>query len=161
MGKKIRKHVKQIVPIEKPILKEDLRSQTRNVLLNVSLKDRISFSVLRNNRNKIRKIENISYEISIDGKWEWVVRYDDHGGSGSLHRHYRVDLTDTKIIESATGIKKYKNKDYELTWVCNDIKRNYMVFRERFLKNCGLDRYVHLNIRHLVLFQKLIRRHHV
>ncbi len=116
MVKRIRKHFRYVFPIKKPSIREPLYTQTSNFTLNTAQLDRISFSVLRNNKNKLRKIENISYEISIDGKWEWVVR-------------------------SATGIKKYKNKDYELTWVCNDIKRNYLVFRKRFRKNNGLDLY--------------------
>lgn len=55
--------------------------------------------------------------------------------------HYRVNLKEDRIIESAAGIRKYKNKDYELTWVCNDIKRNHMIFRKKFLENCDLDLY--------------------
>lgn len=106
MSKRIRKHIKQIFPLEKPPQKENLYSQTGNVPLNKALYDRISFSVLRNDKNNIRKIENISYEINIDGKWEWVVRYDDHGGTSNLHRHYRINLTDERTIESATGIRK-------------------------------------------------------
>lgn len=76
-----------------------------------------------------------------NGQWEWVVRYDDHGGTGLLHRHFRISLTDNSQVESTAGIKRYKNKDYELTWVCNDIKRNYLTFRSKFLKNMGLDLY--------------------
>lgn len=141
MVKRIRKHFKYILPIKTPILKETLYTQTSNFTLNTAQLDRISFSVLRNSKQKLRKIENISYEINVDGYWEWVVRYDDHGGIGSLHRHIRISLRDESNVESTTGIKKYKNKDYELTWVCNDIKRNYLVFRKQFRKNSGLDLY--------------------
>lgn len=141
MVKKIRKHFKNILPIKKPTLKETLYTQTSNFALNTAQLDRISFSVLKNSKQKLRKIENISYEINVDGNWEWVVRYDDHGGIGSLHRHIRISLKDDSNVESTTGIKKYKNKDYELTWVCNDIKRNYLVFRKQFRKNSGLDLY--------------------
>lgn len=141
MVKKIRKHVKYIYPLKKPKVKEDLFTKKGDILLNLAQEDRISFSVLRNNKNKIRKIENISYEININNGWEWVVRYDDHGGTGLLHRHVRISLKDESDVESAAGIKKYKNKDFELTWVCEDIKRNYLVFRKRFCKNSGVDLY--------------------
>lgn len=141
MVKRIRKHFKNIFPIKKTVPKEILHAQSGNIPLNIAQTDRISFSVLRNERNNVRKIENISYDISIEGKWEWVVRYDDHGGTGLLHRHFRVSLTGDKEVESSAGIKKYKNKDYELTWVCNDIKRNYLTFRVKFLKNMALDLY--------------------
>jgi len=118
-----------------------LHIQSGNIPLNKAQTDKISFSVLRNEKNRLKKIENISYEINIDGHWEWIVRYDDHGGKGPLHRHFRVSLKDNKIVESTGGIKKYKNKDYELTWVCNDIRRNYLIYRSKFLKNIGLDLY--------------------
>lgn len=141
MVKRIRKHFKNVFPITKPTPKETLHTQTGNIPLNKARTDRISFSVLRNEKNNLRKIENISYEISIDDNWVWVVRYDDHGGQGLLHRHYRISLTNDREIESSAGIKRYKNKDYELTWVCNDIKKNYLIFRSKFLKNNGLDLY--------------------
>lgn len=141
MGKKIRKHIRTIFLISPPVLKEALHKQKGNVPLSVTQADRISFSVLRNENNKLRKIENISYEIYVGDNWEWIVRYDDHGGNGCPHRHFRVSLRDESIIESNAGIKKYNNKDHELTWVCKDIKRNYLIYRSKFLRNMGLDLY--------------------
>lgn len=141
MGKRFRKHFKFPLFSKKPQVREELHPQKGNIPLNRAQSDRISFSVLRNNKNKLRKIENISYEINVKDKWEWVVRYDDHGGTGLLHRHFRVSLISDREIESTAGIKRYQNKDYELTWVCNDIKRNYLIFRKKFLKNNGLDLY--------------------
>ena len=113
-------------------------SQSGNIPLNIAQTDRISFSVLRNEENNLKKIENISFEISIEGHWEWIVRYDDHSGVGLLHRHFRISLKDYSDIETSAGVRQYKNKNYELTWVCNDIKRNYLVYRSKFLKNLGL-----------------------
>ncbi len=141
MARKFRRHHRKNYLIRKPIIKETLHTQNGNIPLNIAQTDRISFSVLRNEKNSIRKIENISYEISIENDWEWIVRYDDHGGTGILHRHFRVSLKSSQEVESSAGIKKYKNKNYELTWVCNDIKRNYLIFRSKFLKNNSLDLY--------------------
>ncbi len=141
MVKRIRKHHKNILPITKSIPKETLHTQNGNIPLNIAQADRVSFSVLRNEKNKIRIIENISYEIHIEDHWEWIVRFDDHGGSGFLHKHYRVSLNHSREIESYSGIKKYKDKDHELTWIINDIKRNYLIFRERFLKYNSLGLY--------------------
>lgn len=70
MRKKIRKHIKRIIFQKKPPQKEVLHPHAGNVPLNIVLQDRISFSVLRSESNHIKKIENISYEINIDGKWE-------------------------------------------------------------------------------------------
>lgn len=141
MSRKIRKHIRNIYPIKKPPEKENLHTQNGDVSLNIAQTDKISFSVLRNEKNRIIKIENISYEIAIENRWEWIVRYDDHGGKGPLHRHIRISLQDEKSIESTGGIRKYRNKDHELTWVCNEIKRNHQIFRSKFLKNMGLDLY--------------------
>lgn len=141
MGTKIRKQFKKIDPIKTSPLKKALRTQNGNVPLNIAQTDRISFSVLRDEKYRIRKIENISYEMRIKDKWEWVVRYDDHGGKGYLHRHYRLSLEDNSDVISIAGIRKYKNKDHELTWVCKDIKRKYLIYRSKLLKKMGLDLY--------------------
>lgn len=141
MTKKIKKHVKFVYPLKKPKTKETLLSHSGNVPLNIARSDRISFSVLKNEKHQTRKIENISYEININDNWEWVVRYDDHGGTGQLHRHYRISLKDNRQIDSTAHLKKFKNKDNELTWVCKDIKINYLIFRSKFLKNNRLDLY--------------------
>ncbi len=141
MTKRIRKHSKHIFSFKKPKIKEELHLQTGNIPLNIANLDRISFSVLRNSKNNIRKIENISYEVNLNDNWEWIVRYDDHGGVNLLHRHFRVSLKSDQEVESTAGIKKYRNKDYELTWVINDIKRNYLVFRKSFLRAQGIDLY--------------------
>ena len=141
MASRFKKRHWLVHPLKKIPQKEALHTQSGNIPLNRAQTDRISFSVLRNDKNKIRKIENISFEINIEDYWEWIVRYDDHGGTGPLHRHFRVSLKDNSTVESYAGIKKYKDKDYELTWVCGDIKRNYLTFRSKFLKNNGLDLY--------------------
>ena len=133
--RKKRKYFKK-VPI-----KEALYTQGGSIPLNINQSDRISFSVLRDEKNRIMKIENISYEMSIKAKWEWVVRYDDHGGKGQLHRHYRLSLEDYSDVISMAGIRKYRNKDYELTWICKDIKRKYLIYRSKLLKKMKLDLY--------------------
>ena len=97
--------------------------------------------MLINDKNDTKKIENISYEIQIKSRWVWVVRYDDHGGIGSLHKHFRVSLDNDQQIESSTEIEKIDNKNDQLTWVCKDIRANYLAFRDMFLSNCKLDLY--------------------
>ena len=136
-----RKHSKKVFPIKIPPIKEKLHKQTNKFFLNLSSTDRLSYSVQRNLKNTIKTIDNISYEIKINDKWEWVDRYDDHGGSGLLHRHFRILLKNNSDIQSAINIKKYKNKDHELTWCCKEIKRNYLNWRHKLLKNQGLDLY--------------------
>ena len=141
MRRKIRRRTKHVFTTQKPKVEEKLYPHGGSVHLNQSLSDRISFSVLRNPRNDIRKIENISYEVYVHGCWEWVVRYDDHGGTGQFHRHIRASVVDQSNVESSSGIKKYKSKNHQLTWAFKEIKRNYLLFRSKFLKRSGLDLY--------------------
>ncbi|MDO8620670.1 MAG: hypothetical protein Q7R31_00075 [Candidatus Levybacteria bacterium] len=70
MSKGIRKHFKNIYPLKPPSMQEVLHTQSGNIPLNMAKTDRISFSILRNEKNKLRKIENISYEITIENLWE-------------------------------------------------------------------------------------------
>lgn len=138
--KKIKKRLAYARNFKKfPVKKEKLREHKSSFPLNTAITDRVTFSVLRNEQNSIKKIEIVSYEMNIDGKWEWVVRYDDHDGAGPLHRHVRINLESEKSIASTDGVRKYKNKDHELAWVCKDIKRNYLIFRKKFLKKCKLS----------------------
>lgn len=143
MVNRIKKHVPmQIMPVRRrKIIKSRLSKHTGIVPLNVANLDRIVFVVSRDEKNNIRVVDNIRYEININDKWEWVVRFDDHAGEGSLHKHYRVDLKSDRQILSKAQAKKYKNKNHELTWVCRDFRKNHQIYRKKFLTNCGLDLY--------------------
>lgn len=115
-----------------------MHSHKRTFYLNTEQLDRISFSILKDENEKIKEIQNVSYEININGKWVRIVRYDDHSGTGSLHRHTKFSFSSLKeIIESLPWIKGDKNQ--QLTQACNDIKENYEEFKNEFTKNSGLD----------------------
>lgn len=141
MAKKIRKHIVKNVLLKKPVPKEELTTWNGNIPLNIAKYDRISFSVLINKRREVRKIENISYDILIDDRWVNVLRYDDHGGIGLLHKHTKVAINDTREIESSEGIKRSPNKQTQFRWAFKDIKRNYLNYRTKFLKNSNIDLY--------------------
>lgn len=140
MTKRTRKHVRRIsLPVIKLKIREKLRRQRKNFPIDVSLNNRISFSVLRNKNNQVIIIENISYEILVGNKWEWVVRYDDHGGIGLIHRHVRLNLNSSQEVESNLNMPKQDNKTDELTWVCKEIKGSFLKFRMEILKNSKPD----------------------
>ncbi len=141
MGKKIRKHIPKILPLKKPLQKENLNTWSGDVPMNIAKSDRISFSVLINEKHNIRKIENISYDILIDEKWINIVRFDDHGGKGHLHKHTKISMNDEKTIDSSQGVKQSRSKRKLFNWAFKDIKRNYLIYRSKFLKNSGLDLY--------------------
>lgn len=102
MRKKIRKHLKQIdLTYLKPkitcLKNKDLILETWDTPLNKALTDRVGFTVKRDSRGHLQKIDRITYETVINGRWEWIFRFDDHGGTGVVHGHRRVSLRDTKI----------------------------------------------------------------
>lgn len=119
--------------------REKFVSKKRSFPFNIDKTDRISYSIRVNNNRKIIKIENISYEVNIKDKWEWVLRYDDHGGIGQLHLHIRISLKNDKSVELPLEIQKSKNKEFELSWACADIKSKYKKFKKELLENEGLD----------------------
>lgn len=141
MVRRIYKHKRPIISLKKPKIKEAFHKQSGNIPLNLAQSDRITFSVLRDEKKNLRIVENVSYEISINDRWEWVVRYDDHNGKGPLHRHVRISLKDNSDVKSVIDSSEYKNKNHMLTWACDDIKRNYLTFRKDLLRNSGLDLY--------------------
>ena len=114
MGKKIGKHIPKILPLKKPLQKENLKTWSGDVPLNIAKYDRISFSVLINEKRNIRKIENISYDILIENEWVWIIRFDDHGGVGLFHKHTKITLNDERDIESYEGVKKSKVRESSL-----------------------------------------------
>lgn len=141
MARRIRKHIPRVLPLKKPLKKEDLTTFSGDVPLNIAKSDRISFSALMTKKREIRKIENVSYDILIEDKWINIVRFDDHGGIGVLHKHTKIALNDERDIESYEGIKKSESKIKQFNWAFKDIKRNYLSYRSKFLKNSRLDLY--------------------
>jgi hypothetical protein len=109
--------------------------------LNPGQTDRISFTAELGDNNEITKISNVSYEITMEEEWEWIVRYDDHGGREGLHRHQRISLKDQSDFKLPKEIKVTGSKQELLNWAISDIKRNYIAFRQKFLKRNGLDLY--------------------
>lgn len=141
MAKKIRKHIVKNVLFKNPVPKEELTTWNGDIPLNIAKYDRISFSVLINKRREIRKIENVSYDIFIEDRWVNVMRYDDHGGVGLLHKHIKVALNDEREIRSSGGVKKSPNKQTQFRWAFKDIQKNYLNYRTKFLKNSNIDLY--------------------
>lgn len=108
--------------------------------LNPNNSDRISFNRETDTKGTI-KISNVSYEIKIDEEWIWIVRYDDHGGKGALHRHERINLESDIDVLIADGVKRKGTKKKLYDWAIADIKKNYLIYRMRFLKRIGIDLY--------------------
>lgn len=138
MRRKISKHRKKNLRAHKLIIKESLHPHKRTFYLNTEQIDRVSFSILKDENETIKEIQNVSYDMNIEGTWIGIVRYDDHSGTESLHKHTKVSLeSDNEVAESIYWIKG--NKEQQLTQACDDIRQNYKEFKDRFLKNSGLD----------------------
>lgn len=143
MGRKFKKHKFPQLTLVKPPLKEEINTWNGNFPLNRANLDRISFSVWRNKNGIIRKIENISYDIFVVSIDDWItlVRYDDHGGTGRLHKHINFALNNEREIITSDWVTKTTNKNKQFGWVYKDIKNNYSSYRKKFCKNSGIDLY--------------------
>lgn len=143
MGRKFKKHKFPQLTLVKPPLEEEINTWNGNFPLNTANLDRISFSVWRNKNGIIRKIENISYDIFVISIDDWItlVRYDDHGGMGILHKHIKFALNNEREIITSDWVTKTTNKNKQFRWAYKDIKNNHSSYREKFCKNSGIDLY--------------------
>jgi hypothetical protein len=143
MSRKFKKRKFPALTLILPPQKEALFPWNGYIPLNNANLDRISFSVDRNKDGKILKIENISYDIFITARDEWVnvIRYDDHGGTGILHKHITVALESDQEIVVSDWITKTKSKKKQFNWATRDIKNSYLAYRQKFCKSSSIDLY--------------------
>lgn len=104
--------------------------------LNVNDSDRVTYYWKL--EGKTYKEINITYEIKIRDTWETIIRYDDHGGEGLFHKHIRISLEDKSEVLTADNVKRKGRKKGLLNWAINDIKKNYLIYRKKFLKVSGI-----------------------
>lgn len=111
--------------------------------LNPNGSDRITFVAELDTSEKVKVVRIVSYEILINGIWERVIRYDDHAGSGFLHRHERIRLENLSEfpIPIYDGVKRKGTKQKLLEWAIQDIIKNYLIYRKRVLKRSNVDLY--------------------
>ncbi len=107
--------------------------------LNPSNSDRLTFNATFD--DKVFIISNVSYEMLFDQRWEWIIRYDDHGGTEDFHRHERYCLEDESDFPSSNIFVPDITKKKLFEWAINDIKRNYMIYRTKFCKRNSIDLY--------------------
>jgi hypothetical protein len=101
--------------------KEELSVVNGQFPLNPNNSDRLSFSAVVDVKNIITIINNVSYEMSFEKQWEWIIRYDDHGGIEAFHRHERLYLEDDSNLQ-INNIIEHSTKQKLLEWSINDIK---------------------------------------
>lgn len=144
MSKKFR-HLKQI---DLSYVTPEIRIPTNtietswNAPLNKALTDRIGFTLKKDKKGIVVKIDRITYETLINNKWEWIFRFDDHGGFGPIHGHLRVSLKNDAAIEVNDGIKKCKDKNAYISWIYKFFRKQYIDIRRRFIKENKLKKAV-------------------
>lgn len=104
--------------------------------LNINDSDRVTYYWKL--EGKTYKEINITYEIKIRDTWETIIRYDDHGGAGLFHKHIRISLEDKSEVLTADNVKRKGGKKELLNWAIQDIKKNYLLYRKKFLKASGI-----------------------
>lgn len=73
----------------------------------------------------------VQYEIFVKGKWHAVARYDT--SHGYAHR----DVMHADGRKEKTELPS-KDLNICLTYAENDLRANWMLYRERFLKEAGI-----------------------
>ena len=145
MSKIITKHTKQIdltYIIPKTKIPRNTIETSWDTPLNKALTDKIGFTVQKDNKGNIVKIDRITYETLINRKWEWIFRFDDHGGVGPIHGHFRISIKNDAAIEVNDSIKKFKNKNTCIPWVYKFFRKQYIDIRRKFIKENKLKEFV-------------------
>jgi hypothetical protein len=86
----------------------------------------------------IQKVINVSYEAWIENSWLTILRYDST--HGYLHQHARFSLTQEKEFISKERVLQFGSHQDWLTWAIEDIKTNFMSYRQAFFKRSNLDK---------------------
>lgn len=141
MTRKIHRHVKTILPVIPPKQPEKTEKREFEFLLYNSYSDKLHCCIEINTKGKTVKIADITFLIFINDEWQWVVRYDDHGGAGLLHRHERLSLHDESETTTPLPVRKKGNKKKLTEWAIDDIRKNYLNYRKKFLSRSKVALY--------------------
>jgi hypothetical protein len=131
-GKRISYKTKQ----QKQIV-QNIRIISREIPLTDT--DRITYVYVKDKTTDvIQKVINVSYEAWIEKRWLTILRYDST--HGYLHQHARFSLTQEKEFISKEHILQLGSHQDWLTWAIEDIKTNFMAYRQAFFKRSNLDK---------------------
>ena len=136
MPRKFRRHInhiRKVFQFDTPVLPETTQKKDFEFLLNKNQTDKLHCCIQTNKNGKYVKIADITFLIFHNNQWEWVVRYDDHGGQGFMHRHERVSLKDESETTIPLPVRKNGNKKKLTEWAIDDVRKNYLHYRRRFL----------------------------
>lgn len=134
MTRKIHKHIKRPLPLTIPKLSEKTEKREGEFPLYKSNTDKLHWCIEISLKGNTVKIADITFLIFVNDEWQWVVRYDDHGGDGLLHKHERLSLNDDSETTLSLPIRKNGNKKKLTEWAIDDIRKNYINYRRVFLK---------------------------
>jgi hypothetical protein len=113
-----------------------LRTITREISLTDT--DRITYVYGKDSTtNEIQEVVNVSDDLWIEKRWLTILRYDST--HGYLHQHTRLSLAQEKEFISKEHILKEGSHPDWLTLAVEDIKTNFSLYRQAFLKRSNLD----------------------
>ena len=114
-----------------------IRTISREIPLTVT--DRITYVYVKDiTTDVIQEVINVSYDAWIKKSWLTILRYDST--HGYLHQHTRFSLTQEKEFISKEHILQAGSQQDWLTWAIEDIKTNFMAYRQAFFKRSNLDK---------------------
>jgi hypothetical protein len=101
--------------------------------------DRITYVYVKDKTSDvIQKVINVSYEAWVEKSWLTILRYDST--HGYLHQHTRFSLIQEKEFISKEHILQLGSHQDWLTWAIENIKINFMAYRQAFFKRSNLDK---------------------
>ena len=141
VSRKFRRHIKNVLQLVMPVLPEKTEKKEFEFTLNKSQTDKLHWCIEVNQKGHTVKIADITLVILINDEWQWIVRYDDHGGQGFLHRHERISLQDESETTILLPIRKNGNKKKLTEWAIDDIRKRYLSYRRNFLAQSDIALY--------------------
>ena len=99
----------------------------------LSPNNRVSYIYKTDDRQRIREITCVSLEIKVNTKWVTILYYDDT--HGKLHRHTAISLESSIDIVDYNDVTDVISKEKSLQWAIEDIKSNYLQYKETFVKD--------------------------
>ncbi len=141
VSRKFKRHGKLVFdPIElKKTVNESVdkrvkRNLKENILeMQLGEEDKIISVHKHDNSREIHEVTSVSYSVKIREEWVTIVYYDSYHDQ-VLHRHTTNSYQDRSDVVTTDGVRRRGSQRKLLTWANKDLRENYVVYKEKFLK---------------------------
>lgn len=113
-------------------MRQKLKTFQNNFQL--SQNNRLTYVYKTNEKRNIIEITNVSLEIKIGKKWTTIIRFDN--AHGRLHRHIYFSPENNTDVVDYINVKQKGSQKELLCWAIDDLKKNYINYKKKYLKRC-------------------------